>query len=87
MTNQATVKNMTVEEWLAIHREAALQIDPETAEVMWKHANLAVPYGIYATVTSALAGYFLPVLREATCGSNLVICRRCRKSSEGKAGI
>ena len=29
MTNQATVENMTVEQWLAIRREAALQIDPE----------------------------------------------------------
>jgi hypothetical protein len=47
MTNQATVKNMTVEQWLAIRREAALQIDPETAEVMWKYANVADPYGVY----------------------------------------
>ena len=47
MTNQATVKNMTVEQRLAIRREAALQIDPETAEVMWTYANLADPYGIY----------------------------------------
>jgi hypothetical protein len=47
MTNQATVKNMTVEQWLAIRREAALQIDPETAEVMWEYANVADPYGVY----------------------------------------
>ena len=33
MTSQATVENMTVEQWLAIRSEAALQIDPETAEV------------------------------------------------------
>jgi hypothetical protein len=46
MTNQATLKNMTVEQWLAIRREAALQIDPETAEVMRKYANLADPYGV-----------------------------------------
>src|SRR5262249_51788719 len=31
----------------AIRREAALQIDPETAEVMWTYANLADPYGVY----------------------------------------
>jgi hypothetical protein len=47
MTSQATVENMTVEQWLAIRREAALQIDPETAEVMWKYANVADPYGVY----------------------------------------
>ena len=37
----------TVEQWLAIRREAALQIDPETAEVMWTYANICDPYGIY----------------------------------------
>jgi hypothetical protein len=48
MTNEAkTVNKMTVEQWLAIRREAALQIDPETAEVMWQYANIADPYGIY----------------------------------------
>jgi hypothetical protein len=49
MTNGTkTVNKMTTEQWLAIRREAALQIDPETAEVMWKYANIADPYGIYS---------------------------------------
>jgi hypothetical protein len=48
MTNEAkTVGKMTVEQWLAVRRKAALQIDPETAEVMWTYANIANPYGIY----------------------------------------
>jgi hypothetical protein len=38
---------MTVEEWLAIRKEAGLQIDPETAEVCWKYALTLDPYGIY----------------------------------------
>jgi hypothetical protein len=47
MINQATVENMSVDQWLAIRREAALQVDPETAEVMWKYANVADPCGVY----------------------------------------
>jgi hypothetical protein len=53
MTDDMTVKqekdmtdDMTVEQWLAIRKEAALQIDPETAEVMWKHAHIMDPYGV-----------------------------------------
>ena len=49
MTSQAIVENMTVEQWLAIRSEAALQIDPETAEVIWKYANVADPYGAIPT--------------------------------------
>jgi hypothetical protein len=41
------MNEMTLEQRLAIRREAALQIDPETAEVMWIHANIADPYGDY----------------------------------------
>jgi adenylate kinase len=48
MTNEGkTVNGMTVEQQLAIRKEAALQIDPETAEIMCTHANIADPYGIY----------------------------------------
>jgi hypothetical protein len=35
-----------VEEFLAIRREAAQHIDPETAEVEWDHGMGADPYGI-----------------------------------------
>jgi hypothetical protein len=47
---------MTPEQRLAIRREAALQIDPETAEVMWKHANIADPYGDYADCPEVCIG-------------------------------
>ena len=48
MTNEAkTANKMTVEQWRAIRREAALQIDPETAEVMWTYGNICDPYGVH----------------------------------------
>ena len=37
----------TTEEWLAIRKEAGLQIDPDTAEVSWCYAQVLDPYGIY----------------------------------------
>ena len=45
MTNNE--KTVTVEEWLTVRKEAGLQIDPETAEVMWTYANILDPYGVY----------------------------------------
>jgi hypothetical protein len=36
----------TVEQWLAIRKEAALKIDPETAEVDWSYARTFDPYGL-----------------------------------------
>jgi hypothetical protein len=38
---------MTVEQWLAIRKEAALRIDPETAEVEWIYADIGDPYGVH----------------------------------------
>ena len=37
---------LTVEQWLAIRKEAGLHIDPDTAEVMWLYAQTLDPYGI-----------------------------------------
>jgi hypothetical protein len=37
---------MTVEQWLAIHKEQALQIDPETAEFTWSWGQIIDPYGV-----------------------------------------
>jgi hypothetical protein len=34
-------------EWLATRKEEGLLIDPETAEVMWRHTKILDPYGIY----------------------------------------
>src|SRR5262245_23428882 len=39
---------MSVEQWLAIRKEAGLKIDPETAEVMWTYAQTLDPYGVYS---------------------------------------
>jgi len=38
-------KTADLEKWLAIRREAALHIDPETAEVDWNYAQTLDPYG------------------------------------------
>jgi hypothetical protein len=40
------VADQTVEQWLAIRKEAGLQIDPETAEVLWVYAQTLDPYGV-----------------------------------------
>jgi hypothetical protein len=37
---------MTKERWLALRKEAALKIDPETAEVEWNYAQTLDPYGV-----------------------------------------
>ena len=37
---------MTVEEWLAIRKEAGLHINPETAEVDWSYGLTLDPYGV-----------------------------------------
>ena len=39
-------EEMAVEQWLAIRKEAALKIDPETAEVYWTYAQTLDPYGV-----------------------------------------
>src|SRR5437016_7650982 len=65
------MNKMTLEQWLAIRREAALQIDPETAEVMWKHANMADPYGVYPDCPEECIGrvYF-----ARPSGSDVWVC-------------
>jgi hypothetical protein len=42
----AATDQMTVEQWLAIRKEAGLKIDPETAEVAWWTAYTLDPYGV-----------------------------------------
>jgi hypothetical protein len=39
-------KEMTAERYLAIRKEAALQIDPETAEFSWGWGQIMDPYGV-----------------------------------------
>jgi hypothetical protein len=35
------------ESWLAIRKEAALEIDPETADVDWDYVQTLDPYGVH----------------------------------------
>jgi hypothetical protein len=34
-------------QWLATRKEAAVKIDPETAEVFWEYGSVRDPYGLY----------------------------------------
>jgi hypothetical protein len=65
------VNKMTVEQRLAIRREAALQIDPKKAEVMWQYANVADPYGVYPDCPEECIGriYF-----ARPSGSDVWVC-------------
>jgi hypothetical protein len=49
----------------------ALQIDPETAEVMWEHANVADPYGIYPDCPEVCIGR---VCFARPSGSDVWVC-------------
>jgi hypothetical protein len=37
---------LTVDQWLAVRKEAGSKIDPKTAEVMWTYAYTVDPYGV-----------------------------------------
>lgn len=41
-----STRNDATETWLAARKEAALKIDPSTAELMSSHGNILDPYGI-----------------------------------------
>jgi hypothetical protein len=41
------IDQMTIEQWLAIRKEAGLKIDPATAEICTLYAQTLDPYGIY----------------------------------------
>ena len=45
--NKEEAIEMTIEEFLAIRKEAGLKIDPETAEVYWHYTQVLDPYEIY----------------------------------------
>jgi len=44
--NEAQAIELTTEEWIATRKEAGLKIDPATAEVTWKWAQVLDPYGV-----------------------------------------
>ena len=39
-------ENFDIQQWLAVRKEEGLRIDPQTAEVMWKYAQVLDPYDI-----------------------------------------
>jgi hypothetical protein len=38
---------LPVDQWLALHKDAAKTINPETAEVWWDYAYVIDPYGVH----------------------------------------
>jgi hypothetical protein len=40
-------ERMSVEQWLAVRKEAGLKIDPATAELSWGWEYVLDPYGVY----------------------------------------
>jgi hypothetical protein len=46
-TDSLRFDNDDVKAWLAIRKQAALRIDPRTAEVMWVYGETLDPYGVY----------------------------------------
>ena len=47
-------KQLSVEEWLNIRKEAGKEIDPQTAEVEWIYGLTVDPYGVYPDVPPEL---------------------------------
>jgi hypothetical protein len=47
MTTELSITKEDVEQWLAIRKEAATKIDPETAEVDCRYGYPADPYGVH----------------------------------------
>jgi hypothetical protein len=46
ITEKKIIEGMTVEQWLAIRKEEALKIDPDTAEVLTDYGETLDPYGV-----------------------------------------
>ena len=43
-------QQIAVEAWLQVRKEAALKIDPETAEVTWCYRQTLDPYGVQVEI-------------------------------------
>ena len=51
ITNDLTEVEISVQEWLAIRKEAGKKIDPQTAKVMRTHCYTVDPYGVYSDLS------------------------------------
>jgi hypothetical protein len=47
MITKKSADEIEREEWLAVRKQAALKIDPATAEVDWEYCYTEDPYGLY----------------------------------------
>jgi hypothetical protein len=43
---RSEIQNLPVEQWLAIRKEEALRINPDTALVRWEYRQVLDPYGV-----------------------------------------
>jgi hypothetical protein len=71
------MSKMTVEAWLAVHKEAALKIDPETAEVFCGRGFICDPYGVHPIFRrncGKVPNYILRLRQVPTFGSTSTIC-------------
>jgi hypothetical protein len=41
---------LTLEEWEAWRKAAGLNIDPETAEIVWEYTQVGDPYGVWPNI-------------------------------------
>lgn len=44
--NGTAERGMGVHQWLGLRKDAALKIDPATAELTWRHGQVLDPYGV-----------------------------------------
>jgi hypothetical protein len=63
----------TIEQWLAIRKEAGLQIDPKTAEVYWEYGQTLDPYGVYEDLPAECQGVGREYFARAP-GSDIWVC-------------
>ena len=47
MTENTTCAGAAIAEWLTIRKKGGLQINPDTAELIWTYAQTMDPYGVY----------------------------------------
>ena len=54
-------------QWLAIHKEAGLKLDPETAKVEWCYAQTLDPYGVDPNLSEQCQQIGPRILRPLSC--------------------
>ena len=88
--------SISVEEWLAIRKEAGTTIDPQTAEVMCRYGITTDPYGVYPDLSeeeqvfraeSNLSGFTPANLNPKLSGATLAKIMEGKLSSKEKAII